>query len=96
VLRRSGERQERVAETRARISRARAEQIVREACLSVLRSSAGLKRLKVDVSWQLFEVVRTSWVEVRSARLTTFVGPRGDASAADHAYSGRGLGIRIA
>ena len=29
---------------------------------------------KWTLSWQLFEVVRTSWVEVRSARLTTFIG----------------------
>jgi hypothetical protein len=63
VLRRSGERQDRVAETRARISRGRAEQIVREAYLSVLRrepdaaSSAFVDRVLND-GWSQQDVAR--------------------------------------
>jgi peptidase inhibitor family I36/uncharacterized protein DUF4214 len=63
VLRSSGERQDRVGETRARISRARAEQVVREAYLSVLNrepdpaSSTYVDRV-LNEGWSQQDVVR--------------------------------------
>jgi hypothetical protein len=63
VLRSSGERQERVTETRARISRSRAEQAVREAYLSVLNrepdpaSSTYVDRVLND-GWSQQDVAR--------------------------------------
>jgi hypothetical protein len=63
VLRTSDERQDRVAETRARISRARAEMIVREAYVSVLNrepdpaSSAYVDRV-INDGWSQQDVAR--------------------------------------
>jgi hypothetical protein len=63
VLRSSGERQDRVADTRARISRARAEQVVREAYLTVLNrepdpGSSGYVDRVLNDGWSQQDVVR--------------------------------------